>query len=103
MSTRLEPKTRETQLLKAAIILAKRIGYANITRDAIALEAGVASGLVSYRLGNMASIRTAVMRQAVRDGVIEIIAQGLAAGDEQAKKAPPEMRTRAAQYLMRGK
>jgi AcrR family transcriptional regulator len=103
MSTRLEPKTRETLLLNAAIERAKRIGYAKLTRDGIAEEAGVATGLVSYHLGSMKDILHAVMRKAIKDQVVEVVAQGLASGDEQAKKAPPDLRTRAAQFMMRGK
>jgi AcrR family transcriptional regulator len=103
MQSRLEPKTREAQLILAAINLAKRIGYAKLTRDAIALEAGVATGLVSYHLGAMPQIRSAVMRRAIKDQIVEIVAQGIAQGDDQAKKAPPELRSRAAQFMIRGK
>jgi AcrR family transcriptional regulator len=102
MNQRIEPKAREQMLLDAAIRLAKRVGLARITRDGIALEAGVATGLVSYSLGNMVSVRRAVMIEAIRGRHVELVAQGLAAGDPLARKAPPDLRNQAAQMVLRG-
>lgn len=99
---RLETKQREQMLLEAAIRLAKRVGLARITRDGIAAEAGVATGLVTYSLGPMASVRQAVMAAAIRGRHVELVAQGLAVGDPQAKKAPPDLRNQAAQMVLRG-
>ena len=72
--------------------LAERKGYRNITRDEIALEAGVHPSNVSYHLGTMIELRRHVMREAVRAECLSIIAQGLVVRDKHALKASVELR-----------
>ena len=75
--------------------MSKEIGYQKITRDAVAEAAGVSMGLVTRYFGTMVQLRRDIMRYAVREEVLEIIGQGLAAGDDHAKKAAPELRAKA--------
>lgn len=95
MTTRLKPTDRKTQILDAALAIASKQGYARVTREAIAAEAGCAPGLVSHYLGTMVQTRRDIMRAAIRNRVLPVIAQGLAANDPHAKKAPDELKQAA--------
>lgn len=94
-TVRMKPADRTQLLLDVAVQLAQRHGLANLTRDQIAEAAGVAQGLVTTRLGTMAEMRRAVMRQAVKREILSIVAEGLATRNEHALKAPPALRAKA--------
>ena len=96
---RISPGARATELTAVALRLAREHGLANLTRDQIASEAGVASGLVSLRLGTMPAMRRTVMRAAVTQGVLEVIAEGLAHRDPHAMAAPLELRQQASALM----
>lgn len=98
-SKRLAPSDRKAELLACALRLAQRGHYASITRDAIATEAGVSSGLVSKYLGTMPAMRRLVMRHAIKAECLIVLGQGLAAGDKYARGAPGGLRVKAAQRL----
>lgn len=87
---------RKENILGVALLLAKDIGYTKITRDGVAEKAGVSMGLVTKYFGTMHRLKVDVMRAAIKQEVPEIIAQGLANGDERAKKAPQQLKDQAA-------
>lgn len=93
--SRLKPTDRKQQILAAALVIAKRAGYAHVTREAIAVEAECAPALVSNYFGTMTSMRRDIMRAAIRERVLTIVAQGLAAGDAHARKAPDDIKQAA--------
>lgn len=97
--TRLDPKVRTNQLLDSAIDLAQKRGYEKLTRDGLAAHAGVSQGLVGVHFGTMTQLRRAVVRRAIRDRLLDILAQALAANDPVAKKAPEELRRAAVATL----
>lgn len=92
---------RRAVILGAAVALARTDGYLNITRDRVAECAGVSMGLVNHHYGSMRDLRHAVMREAVSQRILEIVAQGLAYGNTIAHGAPLELRQDAAQYLIK--
>lgn len=94
-NSRMKPKERTAQLLDVAIDLAAQHGLSNVRRDQIAEAAGVSQGIVTLRLGEMPEMRRAVMRQAVKRGILSIIAEGLVNGDKHATKADPDLKQRA--------
>lgn len=96
---RMQPKDRKEQILIAAVELSKTGNYMQITRDQIATKAGVAMGLVTHYFSTMVQLRRDVMRYAVRVEIPEIVAQGLAMNDTQAKKAPEYLRRKALESL----
>lgn len=96
---RANPALRKEHILNAAVSLAKDVGYQRITRDGIAERAGVSMGLVSSYFGTMVQLKNDVMRRAVKQGILEIIAQGLAAQDDHAKKAPKALKQQAVRLL----
>jgi len=98
--TRLEPDVRKKLILLAAVVIAERDGYTRMRRADIAHEAGVATGLVSRYFGTMTQLKRTVMRHAVTEGTLPVIAQGIANRDPHALKAPEEMRKAAVQSML---
>lgn len=100
MKKRLAPDDRKQQILDAAIRVAGRPGgWAQLTRESVAKEADCAEGLVSRYFGTMVAFRRAIMRAAIQARNLAVIAQGLAAGDSNAQKAPPELKAAAVKTL----
>lgn len=98
---KLEARERVAQILTAALALCHSdTTYSRITRDEIAKKAGIPPALISYHLGTMPELRRHIMREAVRTECLPVIAQGLAARDRHALKAPEELRQRALQSLV---
>lgn len=97
--TRLAPAVRKDQIMTVAMRLAEQGNYQSVTRDQIANAAGVSVGLVSTHCGTMQNLRRDIMRQAVKNRILRIVAQGLAAGDSHARKAPSDVRADAAKLL----
>lgn len=95
-SKRLPPEARGQLLLGVALREARKCGLAKLTRERIAIAAGVSPGLVSHSLGTMANVRRDVMRQAVVTEDLRVVAEGLATRNPIAMKAPEALRTRAA-------
>lgn len=85
-------KDRTNQLIAAALVVAEREGYMTMTREQIAAEAQCSPGLVSLHLGTMPAMRRMVMRAAVRQRVLRVVAQGLAMRDPVALKADATVR-----------
>ena len=89
-------RQRKTEILSAALELAKTEGLAGIRRDNVAERAGVATGLVNLHYGTMKQLRRAVVGEALRVRDLRVIAQAMAMGDPRALGAPEELRKAAA-------
>lgn len=92
---RLKPKDRTAQLLDVAATLAIKDGWNSITRQQLADAAGVEPGTVSHRFGTMGEMRRSLMRHAIANEILPIIAQGVAVKDKHAMKAPEALRIKA--------
>ena len=92
---------RKADILAAALKVAEETNYAHMTRQQVANVSGVSGPLVQHYFGTMTQLRRDVMRKAVRDGVLIVIAQGLVAGDKHAQGAR-EVHKVAALELVRG-
>lgn len=97
---RLTRRARHDSILAAAVRLAETKGYTKVTRDDIALAAGCSPALVSEMFGTMVCLRRACMRAAIANEVLAVVAQGLAARDPHAMKAPLALRELAAASLV---
>jgi hypothetical protein len=100
---RFAPSVRRESILKAAIEAARRPGgWSLITRQVIAAQAECSEGLVSRYLGDMKDARRHIMRAAIKEEIVEIIVQSLAAHDGYAMKKwlPTELRQRAIASLL---
>lgn len=87
------------KILEKAIAMSADGGFTRLTRDSVAFEAGVAAGMVNKCFGTMEGLRRAVVSQAVITENLEVIAQGLAVGYEEARRAPAQLKTRALAML----
>lgn len=95
MPLKLKPTVRKEQILTAAVAQAAKLGYQNVTREAVANAAECAPATVSLYFNTMAQLKRAVMRAAIHTRVLPVVAQGIALGDPQAKKAPDELKAAA--------
>lgn len=100
--TRKKPDARRAEILDGALAVAAAEGLRNTTRDLIAARVGISPALVSMHFSTMEQLRRAVMRAAVEREVLSIVAEGLAARDPHALKAPEELKQRAAASLTGG-
>lgn len=101
MTKHVDSADRTRDLLAVALRLAAADGWRALTRDGIARAAGVSYALVTVRLGTMDAIRRAVMRLAVKERCVAVVAEGLVAGDKHARKADAELRALAAAWVNR--
>lgn len=100
MSKRLKPADRKQEILDAALRVASTPGgWAQLTRASVSVDADCAEGLVSRYFGTMAAFRRAIMRAAIVSKNLAVVAQGLAAGDPNAQKAPSELKAAAVKTL----
>jgi AcrR family transcriptional regulator len=87
-------------ILEAAIRISEQPGgWGRLTRESVATRAGVATGSVSKHYGTMVQFRRDIMRAAIRDSNLSIIAQGIASGDKHASKVSPELKSLALSSL----
>jgi AcrR family transcriptional regulator len=93
---RMDPKDRKRQLLDVGLRLAAEVGYKNVTMGQLTEAAGVSRTLYHRYFSTVGQFRVDVMRAAVKQENLVVIAQGLVAKDKQALKAPIELRERAA-------
>ena len=100
--TRADPELRKAHILDTAVAVARNLGYTKLTRVDVAKAAGVSDGLISRYFPLMDDLKEAVIVQAVRHEIPEIIAQGLAAKDPQVKWIPADLRQKAIQILLAG-
>jgi len=96
---RANPALRKLHILAMAVEVSKTRGYNRITRDEVAKAAGVSMGLVTRYFGTMVQLRRAIIRYAIQKEIPEIVFQGIACGDDNARKAPQALKTRAAELL----
>jgi AcrR family transcriptional regulator len=100
-SKKFSASIRRRQIIDAAIRLAIKCGYQNVTRNAVAEEAGVSHGLVNTYFSTMPQLKRALMRAAIAQEIVEIIAQGLGAKDADALKVSDELKKKAVTLLMK--
>lgn len=111
MTTKLAPADRKKQILDEAVRQAARVGYQNIKRADVAAALEVSPALVSLHFSTMVQLKRDVMRAAVatatgKNGTrsvpaaLAILAQGLAAGDRLARKAPDAAKAAALSTLV---
>lgn len=86
---------RVAQIVSAALKIAEREGYQNVTRKQIADAAGLSEGSVSFHLGTMPQLRRHIVRHAIAQRSLRVLGQALAAGDSHARKAPDDLKKQA--------
>lgn len=97
---RMKPEVRKEEVLDAAVEVACAFGYYNFRREDVADEAGVSPATINNYFNTMTQLRRAVMRRAIKQGVLKIVAQGLAQQDACALKAPEDVKKAAIVSLL---
>lgn len=90
------PDNRRAQILGAAVQLARHQRFDTLTRAQIAEAAQVAVGTVSHACGPMRAVRDGILRRAITDNVLEVIADGLAIRNPIARNETTERQRLAA-------
>lgn len=95
-----DARERVKHILDVSMALAEQHGYNRVSRDQVARVCGFpSSSLITYHMGSMVEFRRKIMREAIKRANLRVLAQGLAAQDRQALKAPEDMKARALQSL----
>lgn len=97
--SRISPKVRKELILDTALDLSEKVGYTNVNRAELAKAARVSESLVSTYMGTMKNLRRDIMRHAIKQSRLVVLAQGLALKDPHALKAPEELQEQARQSL----
>ena len=100
INQRKAPAVRQDEIIDAALRLAVKHGYKNVTREQIGDAVGVTASAVSYHFVTMKRLRRCLMRAAVRSKNLTVILQGLTANDPQAYKADATLRRRAVESVL---
>lgn len=98
------PRVYESQkdnILKAAVTVAKTFGLHGFARIDVATEARVAEATVSHHFGTMPELRKAVVRQAVSEEILSILADARAGREAVGVPMSEELRKRVAAYIAR--
>lgn len=95
MSKRMAPADRKASILDAALTAAKKHGYNNFRLTHVAEIAECSTALVMIYYKTMDQVRRDVMRVAIRDELLPIIAAGIALRDPRCRKLTLELRERA--------
>ncbi len=90
---------RREQILQVAVELSKQTGYNKLTREQIAERAGISVSLITNHFHTMNQLRRDIIRYSIKNNEVAVIAQGLAAGDKRALKAPSELKAKAAKHI----
>lgn len=92
---RYKPEIRKEAIITAALYLAEQTHYRDLTRDQIGLRCGITGTAIMYHFGTMIKLRRDIMRAAVKQERLRVIAQGLIYNDTHARKASAELQQRA--------
>jgi AcrR family transcriptional regulator len=92
-------KQRAAALLQAALHAANTHGWHTLTHESIAAQAEVSPSLVKVRLGTIVEVRRAVMRAAVKQRVLRVVAEGLIDGDRAARRADAALRAECGEWV----
>lgn len=99
MIKRMAPTDRKASILDAAVTVARRHGYSNFRMHHVSTEAGCSNALVVIYWKTMEQIRRDVMRVAIRERHLDIIATGIALKDPRCRKLPAELHQAAIDSL----
>lgn len=78
---RLNSDVRKEQIVDAALAIARDFGFSCMIRDNIANKLGVSSPLIQHHFGTMKQLRRAVVRKAIQDKCLPVLAQLIALRD----------------------
>ncbi len=96
----LPSSARRASILALALPLAEKHGYATIPQDVLLEQAGVVHSRFAQLWRPVSKFRSDLMKLAVAERNLRVLAQGLAARHPVALAAPAELRRAAAESLV---
>lgn len=97
---RFKPEVRKDEILAAALRLASQGHYLKITREEIAAAIKVSGPVIHYHFKTMAQLRSDLMRAAVKQEVLTVIAQGLVGNDPRTARISDELKRQAMEAVL---
>lgn len=79
--------------------MARKLGYAALSRSKVARAAGFSPGTISNYFGSTQGLMDAIMQHAIEQNDSAIVMQGLAVGSAVARGAPDKLKKAAAKCL----
>jgi len=95
---RIQTMLKDT-ILGAAVQLARKCGYQNLTRLNVAHAAECGTGTVNYHYASMDLLRTAVVEYAIQHEILPIIAEALTAHHGATQNISDALRRKTAREL----
>ena len=92
---RKDPAIRRREILDAAVDIAREQGYQSLTHPKVAGRVEVSPSLVRKYYETKSTLQAAVMVEAIRLEILDIILQGIAAKDPIAHEAPMSLKVAA--------
>ncbi len=83
------------RIFDAAYAMAVRDGFNSLTRDSIAAEAGTAKGAINHHFGTVSTLRDEVVKRAISEKQLSILAQALTRGNAVAMTATKKLQIEA--------
>lgn len=99
---RKKPAERRDEIVSVALNLVALNGLQAVSAAMVAHASGCSVSLVKHYFNTMPQLRRAVMRAAIHQQRVDVLAQGLAVRDRHATRAPAELREAAGQWLAGG-
>ena len=90
---------RKIEILNASIELSIKIGYQQITREAVAAEAKTSCGLVTFYFKNMEELKNEIIETAIDREILPLLAQALSLGGTQTKNLNKKLKDKVLKYL----
>lgn len=87
-------------ILSAAVDLAREKGFGKLYRTDIVKRCGVAAGSVNYCFDDMETLKNEVMKKAIENKELKIIAEGIINSNEIALTAPEELKKLALNSML---
>lgn len=94
-NTYMKTQHRRDQILVAALEMASNDHYLTITRDKIANDVGTATGNINRVFGTMSGLRVELVKYAIDQKCLAVIAQAIAAGDAAVKGLSIDLKRQA--------
>jgi len=95
-----KPTYHRDELMQHCLAVAADVGYNRMTRSQIANHAGCSDAKISQMFGTMPNLRRDVVRAAIAQGRLRVIAQALVARDPHVRKASDVLKQSAMEALL---
>lgn len=87
----MRPEERKAKILAAGLKLAVQSGYMRLTDRDLAREAKCSKSLVLHHFGSIHTVRSEVLREAIRTENLAVIRQGWGMNAPEIKTCPPDV------------